>query len=69
MPGWPYQGQARRVLCFLRMASEFQERALVSALGMGRFGGDLVWVLALDAAGPALPWPARSPQRSPASLH
>ena len=63
------QGQARRVMCFLRMASDFQEQALVSALGMGRFGGDLVWVLALDAAGLALPWPARSPQRSPASLH
>jgi len=63
------QGQARRAMCFLRMASDFQEQALVSALGMGRFGGDLVWVLALDAAGLALPWPARSPQRSPASLH
>ena len=63
------QGQARRVMCFMRMASESQEQALVSALGMGRFGGDLVWVLALDAAGLALPWPVHSPQRSPVALH
>ena len=63
------QGQNRRVMCFLRMASESQEQALASALGMGRFGGDLVWVLALDAAGLALPWPVHAPQRSSVALH
>ena len=63
------QGQARRVMCFLRMASESQEQALVSALGMGRFGGDLVWVLALDTAGLALPWPVHAPQRSAVAWH
>jgi len=63
------QGQVRRAMCFLRMASESQEQALASALGMGRFGGDLVWVVSLDAAGLPLPWPPRSPQRSPVALH
>ena len=63
------QGQVRRVMCFLRMASESQEQALVSALGMGRFGGDLVWVLALDTAGLALPWSVHTPQRSPVAWH
>lgn len=63
------QGQARRVMCFLRMSSEQEEQALVNALGMGRFGGDLVMVLALDPAGavPA-PWLITTPQPSPASL-
>jgi hypothetical protein len=41
-------GQTRRILCFVRMAREEEERALMQALGMGRFGGDLVLVLALD---------------------
>lgn len=62
------QGQARRIMCFLRMGSEQQEQALVSALGMGRFGGDLVVVLALDPEGafPA-PWQsAAAPQGSAA---
>jgi hypothetical protein len=63
------QGRARRVMCFLRMASEPQEQALVSALGMGRFGGDLVLVLALDGADAAQPWLSSSPQRSPVALH
>ena len=63
------QGQVRRVMCFLRMASESQEQALVSALGMGRFGGDLVWVLALDTAGLALPGSVHSPQLRPVAWH
>ncbi len=55
------QGSARRVMCFLRMGSPQQEQAVVQALGMGRFGGDLVMVLALEpqawAAVADLPWP------------
>lgn len=46
------QGAVQRVLCFLRMGSSEQEQALVDALGMGRFGGDLVLVITLgDEAG------------------
>ncbi len=44
------QGPSPRVMCFLRMHTPQQEQALVEALGMGRFGGDLVMVLALEAA-------------------
>ena len=44
------QGRTRRVLCFLRMGSAEQEQAVVQDLGMGRFGGDLVMVVALDGA-------------------
>lgn len=63
------QGQARRIMCFLRMGSEQEEQALVSALGMGRFGGDLVLVLALDPEGaPAAPWQSAAPPLRSAGL-
>jgi hypothetical protein len=64
------QGQSPRLMCFLRMSSPDEEQAVVDALGLGRFGGDLVMVLgphgapcerlagseALPAAS-AWPWP------------
>ena len=45
-------GQAgkRQALCFLRMDSPEQERALMSELGVGRFGGDLVVIVDLHTA-------------------
>lgn len=60
-------GQARRVMCFLRMASGPQEQAVVAALGMGRFGGDLV--LVLDCASAVAPGHFTRPQRGPAAVH
>lgn len=39
------QGQAPRLMCFLQMSSPDEEEAVVDALGLGRFGGDLVMVL------------------------
>lgn len=63
------QGQARRVMCFLRMSREEEEQALVHALGMGRFGGDLVMVLALEPQpAAASPWRGAAPRHSPAGL-
>lgn len=47
------QGPVGRVMCFLRMGTPEQEQAVVEALGMGRFGGDLVMVLVLQPAEPA----------------
>lgn len=43
-------GQAgkRQALCFLRMDSAEQEAELISELGVGRFGGDLVVVIDLE---------------------
>ena len=52
------EGQAQRVMCFLRMSRPEDEQAVGQALGMGRFGGDLVMVVALDNEA-APPWPAR----------
>ncbi len=46
------QGQERRVMCFLRMSTPLEEQAVVDALGLGRFGGDLVMVLPLHEAQP-----------------
>ena len=40
----------QQALCFLRMASEEEERQLMSGLGIGRFGGELVVVVDLLAA-------------------
>lgn len=49
-------GLQRRVMCFLRMGSAEDEQAVVEALGLGRFGGDLVMVVSLgDAHDPANP--------------
>ncbi len=42
------QSGKRQALCFLRMDSEMQELRLMQALGMGRFGGDLVLVVDLQ---------------------
>lgn len=44
------QAQVGRIMCFLRMGSPEQEQAVVDALGLGRFGGDLVMVLVLQPA-------------------
>lgn len=54
------QAHAQRVMCFLRMGSPEQEQAVVDALGLGRFGGDLVMVLSLDGAEPSPILPVRS---------
>ena len=37
----------QQALCFLRMASSEEEACLMTALGIGRFGGELVLVLNL----------------------
>ncbi len=51
------EGRARRVMCFLRMSRPEDEQAVARALGMGRFGGDLVMVVALDQElVPPRPW-------------
>ena len=42
----------QQALCFLRMASEEEEQKLMSGLGIGRFGGELVVVVDLLAAEP-----------------
>lgn len=55
------QGSNQRVMCFVRMSTPEQEQAVVDALGLGRFGGDLVMVLALNRSQPASPiWPCRA---------
>lgn len=38
----------RQALCFLRMASAAQEQHIMTALGIGRFGGELVLVVDLQ---------------------
>ncbi len=51
------QAGQRRYLCFLRMSSEQEDSAVALALGLGRFGGDLVMLISPDE--PALinpPW-------------
>lgn len=42
------QAGKRHALCFLRMDSAEQEQRLISELGVGRFGGDLVLVVDLN---------------------
>jgi hypothetical protein len=61
------QNGQRRFLCFVRMRNEQENQALAQALGLGRFGGDLVMLIAPDADSPinppwlsALPGSARS---------
>ena len=43
------QAGKRQALCFLRMDSPEHERQLMSELGFGRFGGDLVVIVDLQA--------------------
>jgi hypothetical protein len=40
----------QQALCFVRMASDEEEQKLMSGLGIGRFGGELVVVVDLLAA-------------------
>jgi len=42
------QAGKRQALCFLRMDSPAQERDLMTELGVGRFGGDLVVIVDLQ---------------------
>lgn len=59
------QAQSRRVMCFLRMSTPQEEQAVADALGLGRFGGDLVMVLPLDEAAAAADAPHRAWSTSP----
>ncbi|WP_411878547.1 hypothetical protein [Polaromonas sp. YR568] len=43
------QAGKRQALCFLRMGSAEQEQQLIREFGVGRFGGDLVLVVDLNA--------------------
>ena len=43
------QAGKRQALCFLRMDSADQEQQLMTELGVGRFGGDLVVIVDLQA--------------------
>jgi hypothetical protein len=38
----------KQAICFLRMEKPEQEQQLMKALGVGRFGGEVVFVLNLD---------------------
>lgn len=40
----------RQALCFMRLHSEQQEKQLMSELGVGRFGGDIVIVIDMNIA-------------------
>ena len=73
---------ARQAICFLRLESPEKERILMKTLGVGRFGGEVVFVVDLkpgaDAAkfSPTAVWGdfdgAESPsntQKTPASKH
>lgn len=43
------QAGKRQALCFLRMGSAEQEQQLIREFGVGRFGGDLVLIVDLNA--------------------
>ena len=45
------QAGRRQALCFLRMGSAEQETHLMSDLGVGRFGGELVVIVDLHTPG------------------
>jgi hypothetical protein len=47
------RGGTRQAMCFLRMSSVEQETELAHELGVGRFGGDLVFVVDLNTSGPS----------------
>jgi hypothetical protein len=49
------QRGARQAMCFLRMSSPDEERALARELGIGRFGSDLVVVVDLQAHSAPMP--------------
>jgi hypothetical protein len=53
------QAGRQQALCFVRMASPEEERRLMSGLGIGRFGGELVVVVDLQVPEP--PPPAMTP--------
>ncbi|WP_457282691.1 hypothetical protein [Polaromonas sp. P5_D5] len=42
----------QQALCFLRMATAEEEQRLMSGLGIGRFGGELVLVVDLQTTEP-----------------
>ncbi|WP_291009995.1 RNA-binding protein [Hydrogenophaga sp.] len=52
----------KQAICFLRMERPEQEQQLMKTLGVGRFGGEVVFVLNLNApvttedAGPSSQW-------------
>ncbi len=51
----------RQAICFLRMEHPEQEQQLMKTLGVGRFGGEVVFVLNLNVpeaahAGPSSEW-------------
>ncbi len=58
------QAGQRRALCFLRMSNSQEEQHLMGALGVGRFGGDLVLLVELQAPSDDAPldWAALSSQ-------
>ncbi|MCW5654013.1 RNA-binding protein [Hydrogenophaga sp.] len=51
----------KQAICFLRMERPEQEQVLMKSLGVGRFGGEVVFVLNLDmpvtaGEGPSSQW-------------
>jgi len=52
----------KQAICFLRMEKPEQEQQLMKSLGVGRFGGEVVFVLNLDVppsaedSGPSSQW-------------
>ena len=51
----------RQAICFLRMQTPEQEQALMKSLGVGRFGGEIVFVVDLQA-------PPRTEESGPSSV-
>lgn len=43
----------KQAICFLRLASEDQEQALMQSLGVGKFGGEVVIVVDLKPINPS----------------
>lgn len=52
----------QQAICFLRLQTPEQEQALMKSLGVGRFGGEIVFVVDLDTppdseeTGPSSAW-------------
>ena len=42
-----HEGQSQAI-CFITMATEAQEIALMQSLGVGRFGGEIVFVIEME---------------------